>query len=246
MRRYDEYRYGVWEIMGVISFYLLILALVAYLFYRSFLFFMISLISVPFYLKLHRKKRIRETKVKLSEEFAEVLTSVSANVAAGYAAENAFAEAVKDIVSFYGEKSLMAPELRNIKKGLSLNMTLESLLYDLGERSKVEDIIVFARVFETAKRNGGNIRKVFDETAGTVKEKLEVEKEIRVLISQKKLELSIMEAIPFFIIGYIDITSKGYFEVLYHNPKGVLIMSACLAVYAFAVFLGSKIVRIDV
>lgn len=246
MRRYDEYRYGLWEIMGVISIYLLIMALVAYLFYRSIIFFLISLMGIPFFLKFHKKKKIEETREKLSEEFAEVLASVNANMGAGYAAENAFWEAHKDITLFYGEKSLMAPELVHIKKGLSLNMTLESLLYDLGERSGVEDIIVFAKVFETAKRNGGNIREVLERSSETVKEKLEVEKEIRVLISQKKLELKIMECIPFFMIGYIGLTSEGYFDVLYHSLKGVLFMSACLVIYAVALFLGSKIVRINV
>lgn len=246
MRRYDEYRYSFWEVMGVISCYLVIMIMVAYFFYRSFKVFLILLISLPFYLKIHKKKKIKETRARLAEEFAEVLSSVCANVKAGYATENAFVEAIGDITLFYGDKSLMVPELMQIKKGLSLNMTLESLLRDLGERSAVEDILVFAKVFETAKRNGGNVREVLDATASTVRDKIEVNKEIEVLVSQKKLELRIMEVIPFFIIGYIDLTSKGYFDVLYHNLSGNLLMSACLLLYVLAVWLGSKMVEINV
>lgn len=246
MRRYDKYRYSFGEIMGVISIYLAILILIAYFFYRSSRFFFIGLAGIPIYLKFHRNKRIKKTKKKLAEEFAEVLSSVNANVKAGYATENAFLEAHKDMLLFYGEKSLMAAEIAYLKKGLSLNMTLESLLADLGERSGVEDIVIFAKVFETAKRNGGNVQLVLEKTSETVRAKFDVEKEIEVLISEKRMELLIMECIPFFIIGYIEITSKGYFTVLYHNLRGVLLMSACLAAYIAAIFIGSKMVNINV
>ena len=153
MRRYDEYKYGGVEIIGVISIYLIILALTAYFFYRSVFVFVISLVGIPFYLKYYKRILIKKRKEKLAAEFAEVLYSVNANVKAGYATENAFWEARKDILLFYGENSLMAEELLTIKKGIGINRTLESLLLNLGERSGVDDIhnrlhrIYFKRLF---------------------------------------------------------------------------------------------------
>ena len=245
MRIYNEYRYSVLEVMGVISVYLIILALTAYFFYRSIIFFVISLAGIPFFLKYYKRVLIEKRKDRLAQEFAEVLYSVNANVKAGYATENAFWEARKDILLFYGEKSLMAEELMYIKKGLGINRTLESLLSDLGERSGVDDILVFSRVFETAKRNGGNMNKVLSRTADTLRS-VEIENEIRVLIAEKRFELRIMECIPFFIIAYIGFTSKGYFDPMYHNLKGIVVMSACLLVYVSAALLGSKLVKINV
>lgn len=246
MRRYDIYRYSFGEMMGVISLYLFILALIAYFFYKSFFVFLILLISIPFYIKLNKQKRISKQKARLTEEFVEVLNSVNANVKAGYALENAFIEARKDMIAFYGMKSLMANELTYIQKGLSVNKTLESLLMDFAQRSGVEDIMIFARVFETAKRNGGNLKDVLERTAETINVKFTVEKEIKVLISQRTLELRIMEIIPFLIIAYIGVTSKGYFDVLYHNFKGILFMSLCLGIYGLSVYLGTKMVNINV
>lgn len=246
MRNYNKYNYSFSEISFVLMSYLAVLALIAYFFYRSVYIFLFGLLGIPIYITIDKKQRMARTRKKLAEEFAEVLNSVHANVKAGYALENAFSEAYKDIVSFFGEKSIMAGELLYLKKGLSLNRTIESMLFDLGERSGVEDILVFSRVFETAKRNGGNIKEVLEKTSTTVLAKIEVEKEIEVMISQKKLELSIMECIPFFIIAYIGITSKGYFSSLYHNLRGILLMSACLIVYAIAAYIGSKMVNIDV
>ena len=246
MRRYDEYKYSGVEIIGVISVYLTVLAMTAYFFYRSVWVFVISLVGIPIFLKYYKRILIKKRKEKLAEEFAEVLYSVNANVKAGYATENAFWEARKDIILFYGENSLMAEELLTIKKGIGINRTLESLLLNLGERSGVEDILIFSRVFETAKRNGGNMNKVLERTADTLRAKIEIEKEIQVLIAEKRFELKIMECIPFFIIAYIGFTSKGYFDPMYHNLKGIAVMSICLLVYVGASILGQKLVEIDV
>ena len=49
--------------------------------------------------------------------------------------ENAFGEALSDMVLLYGKNSLIVRELTRIVKGLKNNVTLEKLLTDLGERN---------------------------------------------------------------------------------------------------------------
>ena len=55
-----------------------------------------------------------------------------------------------------------------------------------------------------------------------------------------------MRYIPFFIIFYISLTSKGYFKPLYHNILGWIIMTAGLAVYGIACRLSDRILDIDI
>ena len=130
--------------------------------------------------------------------------------------------------------------------GMGNNRTLEAMMYDFGKRSGVVEITEFAQVFAAAKRNGGNLTEVIERSAAIIEEKIETEKEIQILISAKKLEQKIMNVVPFGILLYISITSKGFFDVLYHNPLGIAIMTACLSVYIWSVFLSRKIVNIEV
>lgn len=104
----------------------------------------------------------------------------------------------------------------------------------------------FAQVFAAAKRNGGNLTEVIERSASIIEEKVETEKEIQILVSARKLEQRIMNVVPFGILLYISVTSKGFFDVLYHNPAGIIIMTVCLAVYVAAVLLSGKIVNIEV
>ena len=88
--------------------------------------------------------------------------------------------------------------------------------------------------------------EIIDRTIGVISGKLEVEKEIDVLISAKRLEAKIMNMVPFFIIFYISITSPGFFDALYHNIFGIALMSVCMVIYCISYVLAEKIVNIRI
>ena len=137
-------------------------------------------------------------------------------------------------------------ELTLIMRGLKNNRTLEELVDDFARRSGVAEIKEFSAMFQIAKRSGGNLGDILKKCIGMIAEKMEVKQEIITIISAKKMENNIMCIIPLGIIVYVDITSPGFLNVLYHNPMGVCIMSICLGVYMFAFFLGQRIVKIEV
>lgn len=225
---------------------IVLLIIIALFFYRS-------LFAVPFLLPVYllygrqrKRKLIQNRKKELAIQFKDALLAVSANQRAGYSVENAFRQAYEDMILLYGRASPICKELYTVIIGLSNNLILEKLLYDFGKRSGIEDIIEFAEVFAAAKRNGGNMTEVIERSVSVIEEKIGTEREIQVLISAKEMEQKIMNIVPFGILLYISITSKGFFDVLYHNLPGVCIMTVCLMIYIGAVMLSSKIVNIEV
>lgn len=243
---YSKYTLSKKEIIIGISEYVVLDIVVAVFFYRSIMAFIILMPCIYGFIGIYKDSLIKKRKKQLTTEFSQTLYSVISGLKAGYSIENAFVEAGKDLFMFYGEKSLMALEIKNIKSGLAVNRNLEDLIENLGNRSKVEDILLFSDVFKCAKRNGGNITEVLSETADKIQERICIDKEINLLISEKRLEFRIMEAVPFFILIYLDITSSGYFDILYGNTTGVLVMTGCLLTYVAAILTAEKIVSIKV
>lgn len=222
------------------------MAMVSYLFYDSIFAWFWLMIIVVFSLKQKKEQLCLKRKMCLEKEFRDVILSVSSNLQAGYSIENAFGEAYRDIVLLYGKKSVMAGELELMLRRLENNELLEDILSNLSKRSGVDDIKNFADIFHIAKRSGGDLRAIIANTAGIINDKQEVRREIDTVITEKKMELTIMRFIPFFIIYYISLTTKGYFECLYHNIFGWLLMTVALAVYLIACNLADKILNIDV
>lgn len=243
---YAHYTFSRQEIVMYLMISAAFNAMISWLFYDSIIAWFLML---PLFVLSLKKKGIQlcqKRKRKLELEFRDVILSVASNLQAGYSVENAFREAYKDIVLLYGTESVMAGEMRLIFRKLSNNEQLESALLNLAKRSDVQDIRDFADIFSIAKRGGGDMRMIIANTAAIIGDKKEVRREIETVVSEKKLEQQIMKYIPFFIIFYISLTTKGYFESLYHNLLGWIVMTVALLIYMAACKLSDRILQIDV
>ena len=243
---YAEYRFSLKE--GAIAVWegMFLVAVIGYFFYRSWLACICLFPVFVLFMKEKKKELAKKRRQELSLQFKDLVLALSANVKAGYSIENALRESYRDVELLYGADSLICQEVRHMLRGLENNVVLEKLLYELGVRSRLPDIMQFADVFLIAKRSGGNLTEILEKTAGVIEQKAETDKEIQLMISAKKMEQKIMNMVPFLIIFYIGTTSRGFFDVLYHNLVGVAVMTACLLFYGAAYLLSRRIVEIEV
>ncbi len=243
---YAKYHFTKKELAVYVIFETAFIGLTAYLFYDSIAAFFLLIPFAMISLKKKKEQLCQKRKQKLEVQFRDVILSVSSSLQTGYSFENAFQEAYKEIVFLYGNESLMACELRLLLRRLANNEQLEDALLNLAKRSGVQDIGDFADIFQIAKRSGGNMQAIIANTAEVISDKQAVRIEIDTIMSEKKLEQTIMRYIPFFIIFYISVTSRGYFEGLYHNILGQAIMTAAFIIYGIACGLSDRILDIEV
>ena len=219
-------------------------SLLAYFFYRSY-WAMLVLTPGGWLYRKEKIKRAREKrKSDLEQQFKEVLISVQTNLQSGNSLENSFLESRFYIAELYGCSSDMVRELEWISKGLSNGDTLEHLLWDLGKRCPKSALEDFAGIYSIAHKMGNGWGEIIVKIIESINQQIEIKQEIELMIHGKKVESRIMCVIPFFILFYMNLTSKGYFDVLYHNPAGIIIMTVCLGVYVFAFLLSEKITKV--
>lgn len=243
---YDRYLFSrkEWVIYGIQS--IGITGLFGYFFYGSFKWAIVLSPLVIILLKKKQRELCKSRKQELVSQFKEMLVSLNNAVQAGYSLENAITETYKDMLYFYNRDSLVVKELTYIRIGLINGRSVEEMMEDLGERSKMEDILDFANILAIGKKSGGNMNEIIKSGILVIEEKIETKQKIQTLLSSRNLEAKIMSGIPFFIILYIGSTSKGYFDTLYRTWGGHLFMTICLIVYLVAVHLSEKIVDIEV
>ena len=197
-------------------------------------------------IRYRSKKQEEQRKRKLRKEFQECMELVAGNLLAGYALENAFAEAEKELTELLGEESSMKKELIKINRKIQMNQPIEKVFAEFARQSGVEEIQQFSEVMIFAKRSGGNFVKIIQETARNIGDKIMVEEEIETMIAARKLEQKVMNLVPLFMLAYLDIVSGGYLDVLYGNVGGALLMTVCLAVYGVALLLAERMSHIEV
>lgn len=243
---YSVYRLSSKEVVACGIKGSVILLMIAYFFYQSFLPLLFGIIFLPIYFRRQKKELCDGRKRRLQIQFKEMLRAVNNSLQAGYSMENAFTESREEMISLYGEDSDIVRELEEIIRGIKNNQTLEEKILDLGRRSGAEDIENFANMLFVGKRTGGNINEMIETAMSVIDEKVSLLQEIHTIIHAKKMEQKVMSVIPFFMITYVNFTGGGYFRALYHNPAGILIMTFCLGLYVASLLLAEKITAIQI
>ncbi len=193
------------------------------------------------------KKEIKDRKIlqmkELTRQFKEYILAASGLIKAGYSVENAFCGCKKDMIELFGNEGHICLEIEYIKRGLVINMTLQELLEDFALRSGIDEIGQFAGIFKIAGKSGGNMADIINDTANVISAGIDIMTEVDTVLSGRRLENKVMMFMPFFIIGYLDFSYRGYLSQLYGNLKGVGIMTICLIVYVAAYLATEKIFK---
>lgn len=165
---------------------------------------------------------------------------------AGYSVENAFAVSLKEMEEIHGSDSMIAKEIRLILRKVRMNLTFEDALGDFAARSGLDDVKNFADVFLAARKSGGELMRIIARTAEIIGEKIRIQEEILTATASKRMEQRIMSGIPVLIVIYIELTSPGFFGILYTTLVGRMLMTVCLAVYLASCWLADHFLEIEV
>ncbi len=243
---YDQYRFSSKDWIEYMTYILVKGIVICYLFYDSY---KACVLLIPFAvvdyraMKLQKKER---QKSQLMQQFKSLIESLSTSLSAGYSLEKSLEESNKDLLLIYSENAVIFQELEVISAGLRMNIPVEQLLLNFGNRSGMDDIRNFASVVAVAKRSGGNLVHIIQKTVSRIADKMAVEEEIETMIAAKKYEEKIMMIMPYGMILYLRLTNEGYFDVLYHNMIGMCLMTVFLIVLYIADIWAKKIMEIRV
>lgn len=243
---YRQYQLKKRDIRRIVFGSLFFAAVIAFLFYRSL--WGLCCLPLVLFVSYKREKECGKERQsqQLLEEFINGIRVLNTSLQAGFSMENAWREVQKELLLMYGETSLFWKEVKEMNHSVAVNVPIEKLMLQFAYRSGLEDIILFAELFEYGKRSGGNWRRIIEEAVQHIQDKYDARKEIEVMIASKKLEQQVMNVIPLGILLFLQISSWDYMSVLYHNPAGILCMSICLAGYGAALLLSDRILRIQV
>lgn len=118
------------------------------------------------------------------------------------------------------------------------------MLKNFAERSHLDDVESFATIFEVSSRYGGNLKKAVGDTYRIINEKIEMEMEIRTLLTANKNELNIMMLMPLIIM--VTLSGMGSMSIVQNTPLNVLTKVIALALFGTAYYIGRKIIDIKI
>jgi tight adherence protein B len=94
----------------------------------------------------------------------------------------------------------------------------------LARRMDSEDINQVALVAELHHRTGGNMAEVLERVADSVRERAELQREMRALTAQARLSRYVVTALPLVVGAAIALINPNYMRPLFHTSTGVVLV----------------------
>lgn len=210
---------------------MLIGGMIAWLFFQS----PMGLVFVPFCVAavLFRNKKQQEQILRETEQalFTEYLGFVKEALMVGYSLEQAVGEGRKGMLTTLKKEHFFLQDVIRLERKLQLGTTVEEAFSQWAEEARCEDIREFAEVLFIAKRTGGAVWQVIENTEGVIRDKQETMRYIRSVLHSREYEAKVMKCMPFAMLLYLQMFMPDYLAPLYHNAVGVCVMCVVLVVY---------------
>jgi tight adherence protein B len=194
----------------------------------------LALLSVPCK-RLYKRRLAEKRRTALGLSFRDLLYSLSASFSTGRQMPEALREGLQAMRLIYPQDAPIVRELEHMTARLFQSRDDEAdTLNDFADRSRNEDIRNFTDAYFICRRAGGDLEALVVKAAGLIIDKIEIQKELKTLTAQKRLEANVLLLLPAVMLLFLQILSPAYVAALYDGLEGRLIMTAALALTALA------------
>ena len=233
-----------------ISFFFVVFAIglaVGKLFYESIKIGTIVAAALCLYFPKYKQKKKEKHKSELLLQFRDMLYSISSSISVGRSMSQALEESINFWEATYEESDYIMIELRSMVNRIKNSNEKDiTVLKDFARRANLEDVSDFVTVYEATKESGGNLVKAINRATTIIGDKITLEKELKVLMTEKAFEGRIVGAAPFLIMLFLRLTSPEYLEPLTSTTKGHMIATIALVFIGFAMLMIERINSIEV
>ena len=112
----------------------------------------------------------------------------------------------------------ISKELNRVLREINLGSTIEQALLNLGKRVNSPDMDIVISAYLVQKDVGGNLTEIMEKVAETIRERLRIQGDIRVLTAQGRLSGLIVGLLPLALFGVFLLYAPFYFEPMFGPP----------------------------
>ena len=177
---------------------------------------------------------------KFVEQLAEFLVLITNSLRAG----QTFLQGV-DIASKESPNPI-AEEFRLLLKETNLGMPVEESFNNMLVRIPSEDLKIVMSAFTIQRNVGGNLADIMDQVAAMIRQRIQIQGQIRVLTTQGKLSGAIVGLLPFGLLIVFSFIDFRYTSLLWTRTEGQIMFGLMIFMELLGCFVIYKICDIEV
>ncbi|HEV2922870.1 MAG TPA: type II secretion system F family protein [Solirubrobacteraceae bacterium] len=198
-----------------------------------------ALVLVPVMARAVVNRRLRRQRILFGDQLPAHLQELAAAMRAGHSMVSGIT------VMADGASEPAQGEFQRVLADEQLGMPLEDALRSVALRMDARDMEQVALVAELHRQTGGNMAEVLDRVAEAVRERAELNRELRTLTAQARGSRWIVTSIPPTLLVVIDLLNPRYLAPLFDTETGHLLLALAVGLILTGSLVLGRIVRIE-
>ena len=170
---------------------------------------------------------------RFDEQLTDALGTMSNALRAGFSISQAFESVAEaDLHPISDEFELLLQQLR-------VGMSFDDALASMEKRIGSDDLTLVVTSIDIARKTGGNLTEIFDSISETIRGRMRIERKVRTLTAQGRLQGLIVSLMPFLLCIIMTVMKPGLMIPFLTSLRGL----GCLAAASAMVLVGWLIIR---
>lgn len=163
------------------------------------------------YVKSQQKKRL----IKFDQQLPDMLNLMVNGLRAGFSTMQAMEAVSKEL------PPPICDEFRRVIQEMQLGVNMEKTLENLLTRIPSDDLDLTITAINVQREVGGNLAEILDSISYTIRERVRIKGEIRVLTTQVMYSGRFLALLPIFVIGILYLLNREYIMEFFQPESGV-------------------------
>jgi tight adherence protein B len=193
--------------------------------------------AIPIFYIIYRRSR----RMKAFEElFPEALDMLSRAIRAGHAFQSALGMVADEL------KAPVGPEFKLTFERQNYGLPLRDALDQLAERVPILDVRFFVTAVLIQRDTGGNLSEILDTLARVVRERFNIQRQIRTHTAHGKFTALVLLSMPPFLGIVMLFINPDHMNLLFHDKLGQTLLMAAIVMQSIGFVWIRKVIKIEV
>ncbi|MGQ9583925.1 MAG: type II secretion system F family protein [Anaerolineae bacterium] len=213
---------------------------IGYLLYHSLFAGIVGAIAGSLLPRLYVKQRQRNRLNRFNDQLGDAINLLVNGLRSGYSQLQAMETVSREMPPPISEE--FSRVVREVGLGLSLNQALDNML----RRIQSDDLDLMITAIKVQHEVGGNLAEILDTISFTIRERVRIQGEIRVLTSMQMLSSYIVSFLPVGLGLVMYLLSADYMGQMFAEPCGWIMLATAATIIIVGYLIIRRIVAIEV
>jgi len=191
----------------------------------------VGLIIGAFFPRIYVRRQQTKRLLRFNEQLADMLNLMVNGLRAGYSTMQAMESVSKEM------PSPICDEFRRVVQEMQLGLPMDQALDNLLRRIPSDDLDLVITAMNVQREVGGNLAEILDTISYTIRERVRVKGEVRVLTSQVIYSGRFLSSLPLILMVALYLLNRPYM-MQFFNPETRLFGIIALAIAGLLILSG--------